>query len=154
MCFWTPDTPNKENPNVSWSASPVLSLNGLKICKFASPSHLVLISFWMLTVPWIFDPISFYRRASRFVVFQTKVAHLCFCLVRIKMPFAHIYIYIYTHIQIEAVCRGRKRHINIWHINNLSVTPPVTDPPGRVPDPPGWVPGRKCLCSLGAAHST
>ena len=29
--------------------------------------------------------------------------------------------------------RGRKRHINIWHINNFSVTP-VTDPPGRVPD--------------------
>ena len=35
--------------------------------------------------------------------------------------------------------RGQKRHINIWHINNFSVTP-VTDPPGRVP-------GRKCLCS-------
>ena len=29
--------------------------------------------------------------------------------------------------------RGRKRHINIWHINNFSVTP-VTDPPGREPD--------------------
>ena len=29
--------------------------------------------------------------------------------------------------------RCRKRHINIWHINNFSVTP-VTDPPGRVPD--------------------
>ena len=27
-----------------------------------------------------------YRRASRFVAFQTKVAHLCFCLVRVKMP--------------------------------------------------------------------
>ena len=30
-------------------------------------------------------PISFYRRVSRFVVFQTKVARLCFRLVRIKM---------------------------------------------------------------------
>ena len=29
--------------------------------------------------------------------------------------------------------RGRKRHINICHINNFSVTP-VTDPPGREPD--------------------
>ena len=29
--------------------------------------------------------------------------------------------------------RGRKRHINIWHINTFSVTP-VTDPPGREPD--------------------
>ena len=48
--------------------------------------------------------------------------------------------------------RDRKRHINVWHINNFSVTP-VTDPPGRVPDPPGRVPGRKCLCSLGSAHS-
>ena len=43
---------------------------------------------------------------------------------------------------------ARKRHLN-----NFSVTP-VTDPPGRVPDPPGRVPGRKCLCSLGSAHST
>ena len=49
--------------------------------------------------------------------------------------------------------REQKRHINIWHINNFSVTP-VTDPPGRVPDPPGRVPGRNCLCSLGSAHST
>ena len=40
------------------------------------------------------------------------------------------------------VCKGQaanklyrdlKRHINIWHINNFSVTP-VTDPPGRVPE--------------------
>ena len=50
-------------------------------------------------------------------------------------------------------CWGRKRRINIWHINSFSVTP-VTDPPGRVPDPPGRVPGRKCLCSLCSAHST
>ena len=27
-----------------------------------------------------------YKRASRFVVFQTKVVRSCFCLVRIKMP--------------------------------------------------------------------
>ena len=31
-----------------------------------------------------FISISFCRRASRFIVFQTKVAHLCFCLVRKK----------------------------------------------------------------------
>ena len=29
--------------------------------------------------------------------------------------------------------RGRKRHMNIWQINNFCVTP-VTNPPGRVPD--------------------
>ena len=34
------------------------------------------VSFWMLTTPWIFYPISFCSRAFRFVVFQTKVAHL------------------------------------------------------------------------------
>ena len=33
----------------------------------------------------------------------------------------------------RAGTRGRKRHINIWHINNFSVTP-VTDPPDREPD--------------------
>ena len=34
---------------------------------------------------WQF-PISFYGRVSRFQVFQTKVAHFCSYLVRIKMP--------------------------------------------------------------------
>ena len=34
---------------------------------------------------------------------------------------------------ITILTRGRKKHINIWHINNFSVTP-VTDPPGREPD--------------------
>ena len=53
--------------------------------KYVSRSDLILISFWMPTTPWISYPISFYRRAPRFVVFQTKVAHLCFCLVRKKM---------------------------------------------------------------------
>ena len=42
--------------------------------------------------------------------------------------------------------RGQSRHTNIWHIHNFSVAP--------VTDPPGWVPGRKCLCSLGSTHST
>ena len=60
---------------------PVLSLHGLKYAN----SCLVPVSFWMLTMPWIFNPISFNRRVSRCVASQTKVAHLCFCLVRIKM---------------------------------------------------------------------
>ena len=33
---------------------------------------------------WTFYPISLCRRVSSFEVFQTKVAHLCFCLVCIK----------------------------------------------------------------------
>ena len=53
---------------------PVMPLHGLRICKFVSRSDLVLISFWMLTNPWIFHPISFYRRVSRFIAFWTKVA--------------------------------------------------------------------------------
>ena len=37
-----------------------------------------------------FCPISFYRRASRFVAFQTKVAHLCFCLAHEKCRCSHV----------------------------------------------------------------
>ena len=65
---------------------PVLPLNGLKLCNFVSRSDLVPILFWMLTMSWIMYPISFCRRASRFVVFQTRGVHSCFCLVRIKIP--------------------------------------------------------------------
>ena len=77
---------NKENPSAYWNAT--LS------CPFVASNHansyLVPISFWSRSGCWpcleFVYPISFYRRASRFVVFQTKVAHLCFCLVRIQMP--------------------------------------------------------------------
>ena len=44
---------------------PVLSLEGLELCKFISRSDLVLISLWMLTMPWIFSPISFSRRKPK-----------------------------------------------------------------------------------------
>ena len=72
---------NKDNPSVCWHVTlscPFMASNYVNL-------YLVPISFWMLNMPWILDPISFYRRASRCVVFQTKVAHLCFCLVCIKM---------------------------------------------------------------------
>ena len=49
--------------------------------SFRSRSALVLISDNALDFP-----ISLYRRVSHFVAFQTKVVHLCFCLVCIKMP--------------------------------------------------------------------
>ena len=71
---------NKESPSACWNAAlscPFMASN------YAN-SYVVLISFWMLTMPWILNPISFYRRPSRFAAFQTRVAHLCFCLVRIK----------------------------------------------------------------------
>ena len=42
------------NPSAYWGATPVLSLSGLKLCKFVSRSDLVLISFWMLSIPWFF----------------------------------------------------------------------------------------------------
>ena len=73
---------NKENPSVYWNATLP--------CPFMASNYanwyLVPISFWMLTMPCIFYPISFCRRVSHLVVLQTKVAHLCFCLVRIQMP--------------------------------------------------------------------
>ena len=65
---------------------PCLALHGLKLCKSVSRSDLVLISFWMLTMSWIFYLISLFRRASRFILFSTKVAPECFCLVRLKKP--------------------------------------------------------------------
>ena len=45
------------------------------------------------------------------------------CFLRESLPFFSKALDLY---------RGRRRHINIWHINDFSVTP-VTDPPGRVP---------------------
>ena len=81
-CFWYALEPAR-----IWRLLTQTPTNGLEVRKFVSRSDLVLISFWMLPMPWIFYPISFYRRrvrrASRFKVFQTKVAHLC---VRIKVP--------------------------------------------------------------------
>ena len=66
---------------------PCLVPSWPQLMQFASRSDLVLISFWMLTIPWIFHPISsFYRRMSRFEAFQTKVAHLCFYFARIELP--------------------------------------------------------------------
>ena len=51
----------------------------------------------MLTISWTFGNLSrFTDMYLVFVVFQTKVAHSCFCLVRIKMPvLTYIYIYMY-----------------------------------------------------------
>ena len=37
-----------------------------------------------------FDILSFFRRASRFVAFQTKLPRFCFCLVHIKNAVAHV----------------------------------------------------------------
>ena len=37
-------------------------------------------------MPWIFLSYLVLQACISFVVFQTKVAHLCVCLVRIKMP--------------------------------------------------------------------
>ena len=68
---------------------PVLSLHGL-LCKFVSRSDVVLISFWMLTIPGIFwKPISFYRHVSRFVVFQASGA-LLFLLCSHENAVAHM----------------------------------------------------------------
>ena len=77
------------NPSVYWGATLSCSFTASNYAD----SYLVPISFWSRSGCWpclgiiiLSDPISFYRRVSRFVVFQAKMAHLCFCLVRIKMP--------------------------------------------------------------------
>ena len=65
---------------------PCLALHGLKLCKicisFRSRSDLVLDADHALD----FYLISLFRRASRFIVFSTKMAPECLCLVRLKMP--------------------------------------------------------------------
>ena len=50
-CFRTSGTPAIK-PKCKLACYPVLSPDGLKLCKFVSRSDLVLISFWMLTIPW------------------------------------------------------------------------------------------------------
>ena len=56
--------PNKDKPSIFWNATlscPFMASNDAN-------SYVVPISFWMLTMPWIFYPISFFRRVSRFIV--------------------------------------------------------------------------------------
>ena len=72
---------NKENPSVYWHATLPCAFMASNYAN----SYLVPISFWMLNIPWMFYPISFCKRVSRFVVIQTNVANLCFWIVRIKM---------------------------------------------------------------------
>ena len=81
--IWPSD---KENPSVHWHATlscPFMSSN------YANP-YLVPISFWSRSgcwaCLWFFYPNLLFRRASCFIVFWTKVAPECFCLVRLKMP--------------------------------------------------------------------
>ena len=50
-------------------------------------SYLVPISFWMLTMPWIFFSDLAFQACISFYSVLDKVAPECFCLVRLKMPF-------------------------------------------------------------------
>ena len=77
---------NKENRSVYWHAT--LSCPSwpqiMQICiSSRSRFDLVLDADHALD---FFYLISLFRRASRFIVFSTKVAPECFCLVRLKMP--------------------------------------------------------------------
>ena len=70
---------NKENPSASWNAALSCPLMPSKLCKLVSRSDLVL----ELTIPWTFWlVVSYlvYKRASRFIEFETQVAHFCNCL--------------------------------------------------------------------------
>ena len=73
----------KENPNACWNAT-LSSPSWAQIMR-------IRISFWsrsdlVLDADHDLDFLAYlvYRRVSRFVAFQRKVAHLCLCLVRIK----------------------------------------------------------------------
>ena len=72
---------NKQNPSVYWNAACLVpswpQIMQIRI-SFRSRSDLVLA--WLS----FSNSISFCRRISHFPVFQRKLAHLCFCLVRIK----------------------------------------------------------------------
>ena len=53
MCFETFGPPIRKIL-VYTGMLPCLALHGLKLCKSVSRSDLILISFWMLTMPWNF----------------------------------------------------------------------------------------------------
>ena len=72
-----------------------------QICKLVSRSDLVLISFWMLTMPWIFV-------LSRSTGVSETVAHLCFCLVRINMPLLVCFLHIPCAISTAKVQKQQK----------------------------------------------
>ena len=85
-CFRTPGAPIRKS-QCMLECYPIFSLDNLKLCKIVSRSDLVLISFWMLTIPWIFYPlvlqtcISFlrcFRQERRVSVFRL-VRKTCRC---------------------------------------------------------------------------
>ena len=124
---------NKANPSVSWSSSLSCPLMASDCANFVSHSDLTLISSWMLTMPWKFYPISFSRRPSRFAVFQTEVAHLCFCLVRIKCHCSHTWNCLFASDNRSrhwVFTRARERHINFEHINFLKIGTTLGQPAG------------------------
>ena len=50
-CLRTSGTPIAKNSQYILECNPDLSLTGLKLCELVSRSDLILISFWMLTIP-------------------------------------------------------------------------------------------------------
>ena len=135
---------------------PVLSLNGLNYAN----SYLVPISFRMLTMPWIFYPISFCRRVSCFVLFQTKVALSVF--VRIKMPLLMClvslvtaltdppslarrkkkFLYLGSRTQHMNICRSKTKAININNFQGARQNRPR----------PPWIPELFMLGRLAAPN--
>ena len=72
-CFGT-FASNKENPSVYWHATLSCPLMASNYATLYLVPISFLISFWLLTMPWISYLISFFRRASRFIAFQTIAA--------------------------------------------------------------------------------
>ena len=70
-------------------------------------------------------PISFCRRVSHFVAFQTKVAHLCLCLVHIKMPllmWCNDYVMISGGFLGYSRCRKRRSAKGVRSLFSFLVT--------------------------------
>ena len=69
-------------------------------------------------MPWFFFVIYLLLQACiPFVVFQTKVAHLCFCLVRIKMSLLSCFacfgrLSSCLSAVLQALCLGPARHLS------------------------------------------
>ena len=126
---------NKENPSVYWHAT--LS------CPFLASKHatsyLVPISFWMLTMPWIFFSDLAFQACISFCSVLDKVAPECFGLVRLKVP---LLICIQAHFDQIPFLGSRKGTSNFCTLNFFrspwSPVLPVGYPDKKIYVP--WVP--------------
>ena len=113
-CFRTPDPPTRKIP-VYADGHPVLSLHGLRLCKFVSRSDLVLDADHALNF------LSNLVLQACFIAFQTKVVYVCFCFVRLKHAVAQIEMQS-RYFQLQMACifyKAQTGHINLLKFMNI-----------------------------------